>query len=714
MLLTRFLSTVCIGLALPAAGQSQSVIVDNSDPGFSVLSQAWFTASAGGHYGADYRYRSTTSTPGSVEWRPNLPASGIYQVDVWYRAANDRPDDAAYTIAHANGFSQVLVDQRLNGNKWFTLGEFEFDAGTSGSIRLSSDAEPGNTIVADAVRFTRTIGLDIVPEMRACWLTQYKFLGLSDDALRQIARNIKSGNMNTVYISVYSGATVWWPSKAYREAGGNWGSSTIDWADRLIDIFQEEGLKVGAWFEYGLAVGFASHPIAVANPDWLARDENGDAVTGENGGFVFLSPTHPEVQQLMVDMVTELAVNYSFDDIQIDRFRWGRKVTGREYGYEDVTKDLYFQINGSNPPSNVNNSQWVNFREGLVNNVVEQCYGAIKTANPYIVVSSAPTGAYGITQHMQRWSDWVNGGYMDLIMPQMYRTSLSSFITEFNIQYDQAPAHNDKLAVGYRASDDTDWSLVADQLDYARANGVAHGTLWVYHQYTSQIAIQDEIDNLPGVGQPWELPAYNPFTSDRMVQLVVDNRDSAVGQYSETGSWFFAGGNDFFRFDTRVATGGANRTATFSAAVPKSGRYETYAWYSSAANRNPAAAHTVQHYNGSSTVSLDQRSSGGQWVLLGEYIFEEGGTLPRMTVSTAGSSASQYTSADALKLKLVGYALGDVNGDGVIDDQDHISFEGCYTGPVAVGTVPCEAFDFDNDADFDLADLADYQKRFGD
>lgn len=549
-------------------------------------------------------------------------------------------------------------------------------------------------------------------EVRACWLTHYAYVGRTEAQLRAIAQNIRAGRMNTVYVGVYSGASVYWPSRAYKAAGGNWASSAIDYADLLVDVFHDEGLKVGAWLEYGLAVGPATHPIAVAHPDWLARDRFGDPVTGENGGFVFLSPGHPQAVGMLVGMVRELAENYSFDDIQLDRIRWGRKTDGREYGYEDCTADLYFVTYGVYPPANKDNPAWVAFREELVNGVVAQCYAAVKGANPELLVSSTPTGSYGITQMMQRWSSWVSGGYMDLVLPQMYLTSLAAFIGELDTQMAQAPAHLDRLGVGYRASGDDDWALVADQLAHARGRGIPHGCLWVYHQYTSQIAIQDEIDHLPLPGRPWELPAANPFVSDRMLQLVVDNRDGPP-QYTETGSWSTSAQPDFFRFDSRVAAGGASAAAGFSAAVPRTGRYDVYAWYTAASNRNARAQYTVEHYGGATPVAVDQRSAGGRWVHLGRWIFAAGPLARRVTVATTGSSAGEYTSADAVKLVLSGYALGDADGDGRVGSADFAAAGGCGTGPDGgpVG-AECEAFDFDDDGDVDVLDLLPFQRVF--
>ncbi len=515
-------------------------------------------------------------------------------------------------------------------------------------------------------------------EVRACWLTQYTYLTQSESGLRAIAQNIRAGGMNTVYFNVYGGGGLtYWPSKAFQAAGGSWGHPSFDWSRHLVRIFHEEGLEVGAWFEYGLALSSSTHPVAVAHPDWLARDQSGSAVTGENGGFVFLSPSHPSVIALMRDMVRELAENYDFDDIQVDRIRWGRRTTGREYGYEASTVAAYQAQFGVSPPTNVNNSTWVTFREGLVNNVVQQCYQTIKQANPKLVVSSAPVGSYGWTQHMQRWNQWVAGGYLDLVIPQMYMTSLSSFQTEFNAQKNAAGANVAKLAVGYRAQETNDWSLVRDQLNYARSQGVPHGCLWVYHNYSGPIAIQDEINNLPDPGQPWNAPAVNPFVAPDSHTIVVDNADPVTSAtlYAEAGpGWTNSAQPDFFQFNSRVAPGGAISTAEFQAALPRTGAYDVYSWHTASSNRNPAARYDVHHAGGVTSVNVDQRTNGGRWVLLGRYFFSAGPLARRVLVSNQGSSAAEFTSADGVRLvyrdEAVYYCTAKVNSLGCTPQLD--------------------------------------------
>jgi len=500
-----------------------------------------------------------------------------------------------------------------------------------------------------------------VPEVRACWLTQYTYLGRTEPQLRAIAQNMRAGGLNTVYFNVYGGGGVtYWPSRAFKAAGGNWASNSFDWTAHLARIFRDEGLAVGAWFEYGLALSSLSHPVAVAHPAWLARDAAGSAVTGENGGFVFLTPGHPEVVALMTAMARELAEDYDLDDIQLDRLRWGRRSTGREYGYEAVTAARYQAQFGVTPPTNVHQANWVTFREGLVDELVSACYGAIKSADPLVVVSSAPTGSYGWTQHMQRWNHWTSGGYMDLVLPQMYTTSLTSFRAEFDAQRAAAGAAVARLGVGYRAQETNDWTAVRSQLDYARSRGVPHGCLWVYHNYSGPIAIQDELDNLPLAGNPWAIAATNPFVSDRRHTLIVDDTaaPSTGAAYIETGPWTSSAQPDFFGFGSRVASGSAPASATFEASIPLSGSYEVFVWWTASSNRNAATEYEVHHANGTATVVRDQRTDGGRWVALGQWLFAEGARAPRVTVTNRGAGPAVFTSADGVRLVRRADALG--------------------------------------------------------
>ena len=69
--------------------------------------------------------------------------------------------DAQYTIEDANGSHTVIVDQTMNGSRWYVLGYFPFNAGTTGRVTLNNHT--GNrtprsrNVIADAVRFQSAV-----------------------------------------------------------------------------------------------------------------------------------------------------------------------------------------------------------------------------------------------------------------------------------------------------------------------------------------------------------------------------------------------------------------------------------------------------------------------------------------------------------------------------------------------------------------------------
>ncbi len=367
------------------------------------------------------------------------------------------------------------------------------------------------------------IGSDPAHELRACWLTNYYYESKTEAELKAAARDMKEHGINTVYVAVYASMKPLWPSDACKAAGG--APSQKDWPAILIPIFKSQGLCVGAWFEYGMMVGYADHAIAKAHPDWLQVQENGDPKSEENRsattkeGMVFLSPGSEPAMKLLEDMVAELASRYDFDDIQLDRFRWTRaSQDGREFGYEKATAEKYKARTGKNPPSDKNAVDWVAFREELVNQAVRRCYQRIKSIKPAVVVSTAPVGSYGVRQHMQRWQTWLEQGYMDLVIPQIYITpgemaaSPLVFQMELEKHLRMAGTHRDQLAVGLRAMEADDAPSVENQIRHARSRGVYGACLWVYHIYRDNtVAIRDELDLLSKPGHVWEQPARNPY-----------------------------------------------------------------------------------------------------------------------------------------------------------------------------------------------------------
>ncbi len=102
-------------------------------------------------------------------WTPSLPISGEYTVEVFIpghnavnwscpaKTINWDTNQAAYTVSHANGESNVLVNQAPVSNQWVNLGIFHFNSETAASLTLTDltlETAQTTTVSASAARFT--------------------------------------------------------------------------------------------------------------------------------------------------------------------------------------------------------------------------------------------------------------------------------------------------------------------------------------------------------------------------------------------------------------------------------------------------------------------------------------------------------------------------------------------------------------------------------
>ena len=92
-----------------------------------------------------------------AEWRPELTLPGLYELYVYApfcRTGEGDTNGAVYEITHAGGTDTVVVNQEANLGVWVSLGEYEFETGTSGRLRLTdlTSTDEGWGVWADAIR----------------------------------------------------------------------------------------------------------------------------------------------------------------------------------------------------------------------------------------------------------------------------------------------------------------------------------------------------------------------------------------------------------------------------------------------------------------------------------------------------------------------------------------------------------------------------------
>jgi hypothetical protein len=143
------------------------IVVDNSDPGFSVVG-SWSTIGASDAYNGSYRRRAGTGNSNTypATWQITVPTSGYYDVYARWPQNATGMTSAKFDVVHKNGTSQVIVNQTANARRhgrWNRLGRWEFNAGTA-SVILRSEGSPSMYLLADAVRMVGPVeGPDTTP-----------------------------------------------------------------------------------------------------------------------------------------------------------------------------------------------------------------------------------------------------------------------------------------------------------------------------------------------------------------------------------------------------------------------------------------------------------------------------------------------------------------------------------------------------------------------
>ncbi len=90
----------------------------------------------------------------SIRFMPEIGDSATYQVEIRWTAFPNRATNVPIVIQHEGGLANQKVDQRKNGGKWVSLGEYNFTTGGENSVEIGTGGTDGHVIV-DALRFTR-------------------------------------------------------------------------------------------------------------------------------------------------------------------------------------------------------------------------------------------------------------------------------------------------------------------------------------------------------------------------------------------------------------------------------------------------------------------------------------------------------------------------------------------------------------------------------
>lgn len=662
------------------------IIVDNGDPEFSVLQGSWGSGTYGNPWGSDYNWVSTTSgsPTARAEWRPNLPSAGWYHVETYYVDGTNRTDNAPFTIYHAAGADLVRINQKTGGEQWVSLGVFEFNAGTGGSVELANDAT-SSVAIADAVRFVAAGPPE--PELRGMWADAFHEGFKSAAQVDAMVARALAGNYNAIFPEILA-----YHDNATSAHGAYWNSAIVPKApdiaggfDPLAYLVQQAhgaGIEVHPWLvTYRVSTSWppAGNTIIASNPEWISVLDS-DMGSGPQpvGGHYLLDPGSPDVQEYLISIVREIVTNYEVDGIHWDYIRYTTDDAGYPAytWYDNSGLERFKRITGYVGTPGTNDSQWDDFRRREVTELVRRAMVEVAIAdNPrqplrhtaaLITQGGAPTNfeqTASWSAYFQDWKLWMDESYLDAAIPMTYYDE-NVYPAWYRDWVDQAliwvPDRHVFTGPGIYKNTFAD---SATQIDYARSAGAdgivtysyavtsSAGVDWTWYNYTGSNIFTTPA---PLPDMPWRDPAT--ATRGAFYGRVADG---ATGEPIDDASIYLNGfyvgetdGNGFFVV-TELNVGPNGSQVAVSASAP-----------------------------GYTTVAR-----------------------PNVLLQRAG-----YTEVN---LGFGAWLFGDSDVDSDVDGDDWAKFD-TVTGPDG-GPPPAgrDVFDADQDDDIDLFDVSMFQEAFG-
>jgi hypothetical protein len=590
------LTTTCnVTITVLAMDGSSDIIIDNGASGTSSTG-TWQTSGATGAYGVNslWSYRGATYT-----WSFTPAKSGRYDVSMWWTALSSRYSGAPVTIIHSNGAANLTVDQRTNGGKWNSLGEYLFNAGTTYNVTVTAtpSMSPPSTC-ADAVRLkfisssttnaAPTAIIDNINPSAATTGQAITFAGHGIDTDGTITAQQWESNIDGV-LSTQSTFT-----KALSQ-----GSHVISF--KVMD-------DKGSWSTP------VTKNVSVAGPTGEVIIDNGDSGTSSTGDWQLSGATDP----------------YGADSVWArDGATYTWQMSGQPSGtYEVLMYNTQWPSRTTSASVDVVSAQGT--QRVFVNQQVSTGWISIGTFSFSGSGSVTITASYGST--VSTCADAVRFKFISS------STNSVPVAVINNISPSVANAGQAITFAGHGV--DTDGTITAQQWE-SNIDGVL-STQSTFTKVLSQGSHVISFKVMDNKGS-WSAPVTQTVSVVASTEeVIVDNGDSGT---SSTGRWQKSKAADCYGTNSLWGYNGATYTWSFTPTA--TGTYRVSMWWTALSTRSSSVPVTIYYNGGTASLSINQQENGGMWNRLGDYTFNANTTYKVTITAPPGSPPS--TCADAVK-----------------------------------------------------------------
>ncbi len=241
-----------------------------------------------------------------------------------------------------------------------------------------------------------------------------------------------------------------------------------------------------------------------------------------------------------------------------------------------------------------------------------EVYDSLKTINPDLTISNAPLW-YGYDQFCQDYPNWINNGSLDIVVPQLYYASNSSYVYRLDREL---PKVNDKSTFypGISTTANgvtTPKAELIKMIESTRSRNLPGHVIW-YHKNlrsyldTLQSTVYQNKADIPYRTEGWRLPA-----------IIVHETDAGVSRSDDWNTYSGVPGYDGICFYT---VNDNDQWISYSVDIPEENWYELYVYIINQRFAHENARYIISHEHGIDTLYVNQRLAvNARWYKLGDF-----------------------------------------------------------------------------------------------
>ena len=303
--------------------------------------------------------------------------------------------------------------------------------------KAGHNAENSKEYSEKAIKSANTALKSVVPyknnEFKGVWVRPTE---TSERDIANSVERIKKAGIDNIFIETYFHGRTIFPSKTMEKYGfvkQNEKFAGFDPLRAWIKYAHRNDIKVHIWFET-FYVGIQRPEVNPGNilavkPEWANKTKRNYHIAApppsisEHNGF-FIDPANPEVQDFLLELITEIIKEYKVDGINLDYIRYPQAVSVNEpnsWGYTDFARNEFKTIYGKDPVDiSINDPLWLKwseYRRNKITHFVSKVGSLGREKGVYISAVIFPDRLSALTNKQQDWKSWSEKGYVNGFTP---------------------------------------------------------------------------------------------------------------------------------------------------------------------------------------------------------------------------------------------------------------------------------------------------------